>query len=76
MFKHIMNKEPSIEIKIPISRDLQDLPLHSRIRESHIIQAILMIHQRLGIDKSELKTITVEKVTYNNGKTIQEEAHN
>ena len=49
MFKHIMNKEPSIEVKIPIEKDLRELPLHARLRDSQIMQAILMTHHQLGV---------------------------
>ena len=72
MFKHIMNKEPSIEVKIPLEKDLRELPLHAKLRDSQIMQAILMTHHQLGIHKPgsqpmcpmcqdpEIKTITVE----------------
>jgi hypothetical protein len=72
MYRHIMNKSNIIEVKIPISEDLKDLPLHTRLRDSQIMQAILMTHHQLGIHKpgsqpmcpmcqdSEIKTITVE----------------
>ena len=55
-----------------ISKDLKDLPLHSRLRESQIIQAILMTHHHIGVhepgsqpmcplcQESELKTVTTE----------------
>ena len=67
-----MSKSNIIEVKIPISEDLKDLPLHTRLRDSQIMQAILMTHHQLGIHKpgsqpmcpmcqdSEIKTITVE----------------
>ena len=72
MFKHIMNKESTVEVRIPIEKELRELPFHSRLRESQIIQAILMTHHQLGIHEpgsqpicpmcqdSEIKTITVE----------------
>ncbi len=72
MYRHIMSKSNIIEVKIPISEDLKDLPLHTRLRDSQIMQAILMTHHQLGIHKpgsqpmcpmcqdSEIKTITVE----------------
>jgi len=85
MYRHIMNKSNIIEVKIPISEDLKELPLHARLRDSQILQAILMTHHQLGVhqpgsqqmcpmcDSPNLKT--VEKVIYNNGKTSKEEAH-
>ena len=72
MYRHIINKSNVIEVKIPMSEDLKDLPLHTRLRDSQIMQAILMTHHQLGIHKpgsqpmcpmcqdSEIKTITVE----------------
>jgi len=86
MYRHIMSKQQIIEVKIPIGEDLRELPLHARLRDTQILQAILMTHHQLGIHKpgsqpmcpmcgsTDLKT--VEKVIYNNGKTIEEEAHN
>ena len=68
-----------------MSEDLKELPLHARLRDSQMMQAILMTHHQLGIHQpgsqqmcpmcgtSDLKT--VEKVIHNNGKTIKEEAH-
>ncbi len=67
-----MNKEPSIEVKIPIEKNLRELPSHARLRDTQIMQAILMTHHQLGIHKpdsqsmcpmcqgSEIKTIAVE----------------
>jgi hypothetical protein len=72
MYRHIMNESNIIEVKIPMSEDLKDLPLHTRLRDSQIMQAILMTHHQLGIHEpgsqpmcpmcqdSEIKTITVE----------------
>jgi len=72
MYRHIMNRSNIIEVKIPMSEDLKDLPLHTRLRDSQIMQAILMTHHQLGIHEpgsqpmcpmcqdSEIKTITVE----------------
>ena len=72
MYRHIMSKSNIIEVKIPMSEDLKDMPLHTRLRDSQIMQAILMTHHQLGIHKpgsqpmcpmcqdSEIKTITVE----------------
>jgi hypothetical protein len=68
----IEEKQNIIEVKIPISEDLKQLPLHARLRDSQIMQAILMTHHQIGIHKpgsqpmcpmcqdSESKTITVE----------------
>ena len=67
-----MSKSNIIEVKIPMSEDLKDMPLHTRLRDSQIMQAILMTHHQLGIHKpgsqpmcpmcqdSEIKTITIE----------------
>ena len=63
---------PMKSVKIPIEKDLRELPLHARLRDSQIMQAILMTHHQLGIHKpgsqpmcpmcqdSEIKTITIE----------------
>jgi fructose-1,6-bisphosphatase/sedoheptulose 1,7-bisphosphatase-like protein len=47
----IEEKQNIIEVKIPISEDLKQLPLHARLRDSQIMQAILMTHHQLGIHK-------------------------
>jgi hypothetical protein len=86
MYRHIMSKQQVVEVKIPIGENLRELPLHAKLRDTQILQAILMTHHQLGIHEpgsqpmcpmcgsTDLKT--VEKVIYNNGKTIQEKAHN
>lgn len=68
----VEKKEYQINVSMPISKDLKDLPLHSRLRESQIIQAILMTHHQIGVhepgsqpmcpscQKTELKTVTTE----------------
>ena len=67
----IEKREP-IKVNIPISTDLQELPTYSKLRDTQIMQAILMTHHQLGIHEpgsqpmcpmckdSEIKTITVE----------------
>jgi len=45
----IDNKPNKIDVTLPISEDLQELPLHARLRDSQIMQAILMTHHQLGI---------------------------
>ncbi len=45
----VEKKEYQLDISIPISKDLKDLPLHSRLRDSQIIQAILMTHHQIGV---------------------------
>ena len=45
----IEEKQNRIEVKIPIPEDLKELPLHARLRDSQIMQAILMTHHQLGI---------------------------
>ncbi len=86
MYRHIMNKSDVVQIRIPVSKDLEELPLHAKLRDTQILQAILMTHHQLGIHKPGSQPMcpmcrdtdlqTVEKVTYNNGKTTEEEAHN
>lgn len=68
----IESKEYQVDIKVPIAQDLQEMPLHVRLRDTQIIQAILMVHHQIGIHEpgvqtmcpmckdSETKTITVE----------------
>ena len=72
MYRHIMSKSNVVEVKIPVLKDLEELPFHSRVRDTQILKAILMTHHQLGIHKpgsqpmcpmcqdSEIKTITVE----------------
>ena len=67
-----VEKREPIKINIPLSKDLQELPTYSKLRDTQIMQAILMTHHQLGIHKpgsqpmcpmcqgSEMKTITVE----------------
>ena len=81
-----MNKSNVVEVKIPVSKNLEELPLHAKLRDTQILQAILMTHHQLGIHRPGSQSMcpmchdadlqTVEKVIYNNGKTIQEEARN
>ena len=47
----IQESQNKIEIKIPISEDLKELPLHARLRDSQIMQAILMTHHQIGVHK-------------------------
>tara|TARA_Y100000361_G_scaffold153800_1_gene176682 strand:- start:5171 stop:5476 length:306 start_codon:yes stop_codon:yes gene_type:complete len=44
----IEKREP-IKVNIPISTDLQELPIHSKLRDTQMMQAILMTHHQLGI---------------------------
>ena len=86
MYRHIMNKSNVVEVKIPVSKNLEELPLHAKLRDTQILQAILMTHHQLGIHRPGSQPMcpmchdadlqTVEKVIYNNGKTIKEEARN
>ena len=46
-----VEKRKPIQVSIPISAELQQLPIHSKLRDTQIIQAILMTHHRLGIHK-------------------------
>ncbi len=81
-----MNKSNVVEVKIPVSKGLEELPLHAKLRDTQILQAILMTHHQLGIHRPGSQSMcpmchdadlqTVEKVIYNNGKTIKEEARN
>ena len=45
----IEEKQNRIEIRMPIPEDLKELPLHARLRDSQIMQAILMTHHRIGV---------------------------
>jgi|TARA_R100001163_G_C5041990_1_gene179926 fructose-1,6-bisphosphatase/sedoheptulose 1,7-bisphosphatase-like protein len=68
----IEQKEHKIDVRVPISEDLKELPLHSRLRDSQIMQAILMTHHQIGVhepgsqpmcpscQKAGLKTVTLE----------------
>ena len=49
MYRHIMSKQQIVEVKIPIGEDLRELPLHARLRDTQILQAILMTHHQLGV---------------------------
>ena len=49
MHRDIMSKVYTIDIHVPISEDLKGLPAETRSRESHIMQAILMLHHEAGI---------------------------
>ena len=81
-----MNKSNVVEVKIPVSKNLEELPLHAKLRDTQILQAILMTHHQLGIHRPGSQSMcpmchdadlqTVEKVIYNNGKTIKEETRN
>ena len=81
-----MNKSNVVEVKIPVSKGLEELPLHAKLRDTQILQAILMTHHQLGIHRPGSQSMcpmchdadlqTVEKVIYNNGKTIKEETRN
>ena len=68
----IEEKQTKIDISLRLPEDLRDMPIHARLRDTQIMQAILMTHHQLGIHKSgsqrmcpicqgaEVKTITVE----------------
>ena len=47
----IQESQNKIDVKIPISEDLKELPLHARLRDSQIMQAILMTHHQIGVHK-------------------------
>jgi hypothetical protein len=68
----ILEERYTIDVKLPLPEELRNMPIHARLRDTQIMQAILMTHHRLGIHKpgsqpmcpmcedSETKTITVE----------------
>ena len=68
----IQEDKYTIDVKLPLPEELRDMPIHARLRDTQIMQAILMTHHQLGIHKpgsqpmcpmcadSEVKTITVE----------------
>ena len=33
MYRHIMNKSDVVQIRIPMSKDLEELPLHAKLRD-------------------------------------------
>lgn len=45
----IEQKQYKLEIKAAIPEELKELPLHARLRDSQIMQAILMTHHQLGV---------------------------
>ncbi len=49
LYNEIIKKETSFSVDIVVPEDLKELPLHSRLRDSQIMQAILMSHHQLGI---------------------------
>ena len=72
MYRHIMEKSYNIEVKIPIPQDLKELPEVEMIRDTQILQSILMIHHQIGIHKSGSQQLcpmcsrglqSIEKVT-------------
>jgi hypothetical protein len=68
----IQEEKYAIDVKLPLPEELRNMPIHARLRDTQIMQAILMTHHQLGIHKpgsqpmcpmcedSEIKTITVE----------------
>tara|TARA_R100001129_G_C5300601_1_gene242444 strand:- start:129 stop:434 length:306 start_codon:yes stop_codon:yes gene_type:complete len=49
LYNEILKKERSFSVDITVPQELRELPLHSRLRDSQIMQAILMSHHQLGI---------------------------
>lgn len=49
LYNEILKKERSFSVDITVPQELKELPLHSRLRDSQIMQAILMSHHQLGI---------------------------
>ena len=68
----IQQEKYTIDVKLPLPEQLRDMPIHARLRDTQIMQAILMTHHQVGIHKpgsqpmcpmcadSETKTITAE----------------
>ena len=68
----IQQESYKIDVKLPLSEELRNMPIHARLRDTQIMQAILMTHHQVGIHKpgsqpmcpmcadSETKTITAE----------------
>ena len=49
LYNEILKKERSFSVDITVPQELKELPLHSRLRDSQTMQAILMSHHQLGI---------------------------
>ena len=47
----IEEKQTKIDINLRLPEDLKYMPIHARLRDTQIMQAILMTHHRLGIHK-------------------------
>ncbi len=68
-----IEKRKPIQISVPISTDLQELPIQAKLRDTQIMQAILMTHHQLGIhnpgsqpmcpmcQNSKIKTVNTER---------------
>jgi fructose-1,6-bisphosphatase/sedoheptulose 1,7-bisphosphatase-like protein len=48
----IQEDKQTIDVKLPISEELRDMPTYARIRDTQIMQAILMTHHQLGIHET------------------------
>ena len=47
----IQEEKYTIDVKLPLPEELRDMPIHARLRDTQIMQAILMTHHQLGIHK-------------------------
>ena len=47
----IQEERYTIDVKLPLPEELRDMPIHARLRDTQIMQAILMTHHQLGIHK-------------------------
>ena len=74
LYSKILEDNNPFSVDIVISEDLKDMPKHSMLRDSQILQSILMIHHQIGLhDSGEQdfcpmcipKLQTIEKVTTN-----------
>ena len=70
----ILQNSNSFSVDIVMPEDLKDMPKHSMLRDSQILQSILMIHHQIGLHepgKQDFcpmcipKLQTIEKVTIN-----------
>jgi hypothetical protein len=72
MHRDIMSKVYTIDVHVPISEDLKDLPIETRMRQSHIMQAILMLHHKEGLHQpNEQSMCPMCDVSQNNIITVE-----
>jgi hypothetical protein len=49
LYSEILERENNFSIDIVVPEDLKDMPKHSMLRDSQLLQSILMIHHQIGI---------------------------